>query len=168
MLFLILWIICEALGMFAYLSNYWKDDIVSKIIWSTATTLCAIGISAIITFFAWIIVDCFADTSVINIETHELAAMSDTNVISRCPSEDGMQYVFLIETEDGFKMETANATKESYINFTEDDDTPYVDIFYHDYKNKVARWLLPNETKPTYCFYIPEGSIADNYNIDLS
>lgn len=74
-----------------------------------------------------------------------------------------VHYYFMTETEHGYKLQNIAASK-AYIKY---DTEPRIVIengseFKHWYNNI---WAFPVSTH--YTIYVPEGTILNNYNIDL-
>lgn len=77
--------------------------------------------------------------------------------------KDSIYYYYMTETEYGYELRNVAASK-AYIKY---DTEPRIVIkngcgFKHWYNNI---WAFPTHTH--YTIYIPEGTILNNYNIDL-
>lgn len=77
--------------------------------------------------------------------------------------KDSIHYYYMIETERGYKIQDI-AASNAYIKY---DTNPRIVIengcgFKHWYNNI---WAFPVRTH--YTIYVPEGTILNNYNIDL-
>ena len=77
--------------------------------------------------------------------------------------KDDIHYYYMIETERGYKLQDIAASK-AYIKY---DTKPRIVVengcgFKHWYNNI---WAFPTRTH--YTIYVPEGTILNNYNIDL-
>ena len=78
-------------------------------------------------------------------------------------SESDVYYYYMIDTERGYVMQNIKASK-AYIKY---DTKPRIAVengcgFKHWYNNI---WAFPTRTH--YTIYVPEGTILNNYNIDL-
>ena len=78
-------------------------------------------------------------------------------------TKDRIYYYYMTETEHGYKLQNVDASK-AYIKY---DTEPRIVIedgcgFKHWYNNI---WAFPAHTH--YTIYVPEGTILNNYNIDL-
>jgi hypothetical protein len=78
-------------------------------------------------------------------------------------TKNSIRYYYMIKTERGYKLQDVSAS-EAYIKY---DAEPRIVIgngcgFKHWY-NYI--WALPVHTH--YTIYVPEGTILNNYNIDL-
>ena len=101
--------------------------------------------------------------------TTPLVAMQDgtgTFVRSMHVKED-LNYFYLYPDENGKGIASGQAkAKYSYINYTEKE--PYV-VFHHAKKFDSFFWnLITFPWTDEYYFYIPEGSIVQDYTIDLN
>lgn len=97
-------------------------------------------------------------------ETQEIYAINDNYVI-RHRSSESMKYCYMILSDDGYCYKEAPAVKSSFI-YT--NDTPHVDVYQYQYANSIVRWLWSAPIKEDkYIFFIPEGSITNNYIIDM-
>lgn len=90
-------------------------------------------------------------------------ASNDTFFLGTGAVKDDVRYYYMIETERGYKLQNVAASK-AYIKY---DTNPRIVIengcgFKHWYNNI---WALPVHTHVT--IYVPEGTILNNYNIDL-
>ena len=64
----------------------------------------------------------------------------------------------------GYKAETVDASN-AYIEFT--DEQPYVSLVTYQFKDQWRNYFTIPYNYEDIFFYIPEGSILQNYNIDL-
>lgn len=88
---------------------------------------------------------------------------SGTFFLGTGSAKDSIYYYYMIETERGYALQSVAASK-TYIKY---DTKPRIVIengcgFKHWYNNI---WAFPTHTR--YTIYIPEGTILNNYNIDL-
>ena len=102
----------------------------------------------------------------------ELAAIAtDSSVSGRFFLGSGyingyQTFSYLTKGEDGwFRLSSAEANASTVY---ESDETPYVEYFY--WKDVPPWWVSPfvlfNKHEPvTYDFYVPEGSVLNNYQI---
>lgn len=103
-------------------------------------------------------------------QTHIVSLSDGTSVegkiyLHRGYVKETLSYYYIIETEYGYKAETALADK-AYIKYT--NRQPYVIKYKETISNDFVRWAFGDIDNVNYTFYIPEGSIAtDYYNIDL-
>lgn len=75
-------------------------------------------------------------------------------------------YYYIKEIEGKGLVTDYNYAEHSYINYVEDSESPYL----KEVKCGIDPdwyWILVPMEEYEYYFYIPEGSITNNYNIDL-
>lgn len=97
-------------------------------------------------------------------ETQEIYAIND-NYVGRYRGSESMKYCYMVSSDDGYCYKETPADQSSFI-YT--NDTPHVDIYQYQYTNNIVRWLWSIPIKGNkYIFFIPEGSITDNYIIDM-
>lgn len=79
--------------------------------------------------------------------------------------DEELQYTFVVKDELGYTVEQVKA-KNCYVKYTQED--PYALPLYKKY-GAFAKFWLGNDTASTdaYVFYLPEGTIIQEYNIDL-
>ena len=75
-----------------------------------------------------------------------------------------MKYTFVKKDAFGYTVEQVNADG-CYVRYT--DDTPRAVPIKEHYNGWVKFWVGADEAKNGYIFYLPEGSIIEQYNIDL-
>ena len=79
--------------------------------------------------------------------------------------DDELSYTYMHYVEGcGYKAETVDASN-AYIEFT--DEQPYVSIVRYQFKDGWRNYFTIPYNSGDAFFYIPEGSILQNYNIDL-
>ena len=102
----------------------------------------------------------------------DLVALKDTNIsyIRRSYSNDVLKYIYLYE-EEGKGLATGSIpANQSYINYIEENEQPYIVGIDYMFTNPYARFfLIDSFINAEYCVYIPTGSIVveDEYKIDL-
>lgn len=78
-------------------------------------------------------------------------------------ADEQLYYYFVLNTEHGFKVENVSA-KDTYIRY---DSQPRIiikrAIGFKNWYNYI--WAIPIKTQNV--IYVPEGTIINNYNIDL-
>jgi len=99
---------------------------------------------------------------------HRIYAMQDNQIyiVSRNSVNSSQRYYYMIDTDKGFKSYYAEESK-SYINYTT--GSPYVEIYKQVYKgNKIIEFLIKGTVCDSeYNFYVPKGTIKEDYSIDL-
>lgn len=77
--------------------------------------------------------------------------------------EDKAKYFYVVETDFGYAIRDVDVDG-SYIKYT--DDRCHIETYSYEFTNPVVKWFaIPMNNR--YIFYIPEGSIINNYNMDL-
>ena len=115
-----------------------------------------------------------AETVPVESTTQTLVAIQDNRDIEGRGSfisrsvETNSYYYYLVETEKGIQL-NKQLTNSSYIKYLEEGETPYVEIFTFDYKNKKLNEIFwgPCVKNDEYVFHIPKDSIISEYKIDL-
>ena len=74
------------------------------------------------------------------------------------------QYSYAIDTEFGIKIKTLSADKKIYFKY--DEGAPAL-ITSEPVYSTLAKWLSAPSYDPIYTFRIPEGSIINEYQVDL-
>ena len=74
------------------------------------------------------------------------------------------QYSYAIDTEFGIKIKTLSANEKIYFKY--DEGTPAL-ITSEPVYSTLAKWLSVPYDRPVYTFRIPEGSIINEYKVDL-
>ena len=74
------------------------------------------------------------------------------------------QYSYAIDTEFGIKIKTLSANKKIYFKY--DKGAPAL-ITSKPVYSTLAKWLSAPHYNPIYTFRIPEGSIINEYKVDL-
>ena len=74
------------------------------------------------------------------------------------------QYSYAIDTEFGIKIKTLSANKKIYFKY--DEGAPAL-ITSEPVYSTLAEWLSAPHYNPIYTFRIPEGSIINEYKVDL-
>lgn len=98
--------------------------------------------------------------------SEKIVAMSDNNLVSgraysrRCYIDEELYYQYMEELKNGGYQ--ADKVKASITTIYYDNENPRVDWYK---RRKKFLWLEKEET--VYKMYIPEGSIAEEFSIDL-
>jgi len=102
---------------------------------------------------------------------HEVKALQDneTFMISRYSSDSSLYYYYMVKNNDG-SYESRKASQDySSIKYTS--ETPKVIVYKKEAKSKIVQFFMPIREYVgdyKYVFYVPEGSIEENYNVDLN
>lgn len=132
-------------------------------------------LASIVLLAVFSIVACDAPSTVQEGYSHELIALNDdadgsvsglfflgTGSVS---SDEDLEYVFIYETEKGMTVGERKA-KSVYVRYIEDGETPRLVHYVETYDSSFWDWFLGNKDSWDV-FYIPEGSITTNFEIDL-
>lgn len=77
--------------------------------------------------------------------------------------EDELYYYYMTDTKEGFQAKKIKA-EDTYVRYS---DKPIVETYTAtNFKNKLL-WFIALPIKSFHIVYIPEGSIIENYRIDL-
>lgn len=114
-------------------------------------------------------------TKLYNTETIKLTALKDNlgiqghYFLGSGNIDSEMQYVYMYQTDDnGYKVNSIKATKATIYYLTDaENTTPYLEIATFGFSNKLRTFLFRHNYYSEYKFYIPNGSIINNYIIDL-
>ena len=103
----------------------------------------------------------------------ELVAMKDNSTIngnfflgSGSINED-QYYFYLEQTNKGIQKKKVKADHNTYLNYIENDDTPYLLIQKTRCENDIIYALSHKCYDVEYYFYIPDGSITNEFSVDL-
>lgn len=102
----------------------------------------------------------------------ELMALKDHNAsyyLRRGYANDRLNYIYLYEDDRGITTDTIPAT-QSYINYIEDNENPYLIKTCYRFKNPILNFVLIDSfINAEYSIFVPEGTIAaeGTYEIDL-
>lgn len=100
---------------------------------------------------------------------------SQTNTFLRYSSTSDLNYYYAVDTTDGIKIESVGK-KSTYIKYT--DKNFRVEKYQYKYTKKGSlyeklflykpdEFLSPKIDKYKTTFYVPKGSVVENYNVDL-
>lgn len=98
--------------------------------------------------------------------TEKIVSMSDTNMLSgrfylrRGYLDEELYYQYMEELKNGGYQ--ADKVKASITTIYYDNENPRVDWY-----KKRKKWLWFETDEPFYKMYVPEGTIADDFTIDL-
>jgi hypothetical protein len=80
-------------------------------------------------------------------------------------SDEDLEYIFIYETEKGMTVGERKA-KNVYIQYIAEGETPRLVHYIETYDSDFWDWFLGNKDSWDV-FYIPEGSITSDFEIDL-
>ena len=163
---LIVFVIVFAVGL--YLS--WREsyDLSDMLLGGFFSFLVAIMLSFVLTILGLAICVCgdtYADKASPK-ATYDVCALQDnfgTSYLGRCYYDNSLKYTFLYNDENGITAKTISSDG-AYIHYS--DEEPIV-IAYDVYSSNSVLKTLFGSVDTQYDIYIPEGSIIEDYNIDL-
>lgn len=100
-------------------------------------------------------------------DTRSLVALQDseTLVVSRYSSDSEIYYYYMQQIGNTYHPEKASQSK-SVIRYTS--DSPVVKVYKKEIPNKFIEFLTFGESHEyKYEFYLPKGSIEEDFNVDL-
>ena len=106
------------------------------------------------------------------ITTQNLCALNDTTTIEGQTFlfsgyiDEELKYRYLVETKKGIHVEEKGITN-AYIKTIEKGEQPYIEEYDSVLKSDLYYWFAVNLKDNEYVFYLPEGSITNEYNVDL-
>ena len=112
-----------------------------------------------------------APVEIITSTDHEIVALQDnlelkgSFFLGSGYVDNELSYAYMRYVDGcGYKIETVDASN-AYVEFT--DKQPYVSIVSYQFKDKWRNYFTVPYNSGDAFFYVPEGSILQNYNIDL-
>lgn len=146
--------------------NDWGE----KIWKSMLTLLTSFAISMLVLLFASICINCDAEIEYNMISDTKIVALKDNQNISGelyimggYVNED-LYYYYAIETELGYEIEKISANNV-YIKYT--DGETHIERYEGKFANKSTNlWAFPM-CKDRYIIYCPEGTVTNEFNVDL-
>jgi hypothetical protein len=107
------------------------------------------------------------ETIVNEVSTSNIYALQDNLFLSR-KNYNGTFYYYTLENVNGKGKHTEKySASNSYINYISKGEQPYVKQVKRKIKNKSLYMFYFPTPVTEYYFYIPEGSIVEEYNVDL-
>lgn len=168
-------IICLVIGIIvAIIVAYEECD------FELGPTLTLSGLFSILAFLIWVLVGMCSlivaepvSQTIAEDQAIEIYSLADGNLaegyagsfLGRGYIDEELKYTFVKKDELGYTIEQVDAD-DCYVKYTE--DTPKaVPIIYH-YGGWIKFWCgTSKNTSSSYVFYLPEGTIVEQYNIDL-
>lgn len=100
--------------------------------------------------------------------SQDLVALQDSEVLitSRFSADSTIYYYFMVRNGDTYKSRQVKQNK-SLIRYSK--EKPQIKVYKKEARYKVLNWVLPNEytNDYRYVFYVPKGTIEEDFNIDL-
>lgn len=165
-----IWIGILVISMITLAVGLHKDEcgIFGVFIWSLALV-----VGLILVFATMVLSSLFISKSSYIYEktdTEEIVALQDSTgangglwFLGSCYVDNDLYYYYMTYTENGYKASKINA-ESTYVKYS---DEAYIENYSSiDFKNKIC-YLFTIPLDSYYIAYIPEGSIIENYRIDL-
>jgi uncharacterized membrane protein YeaQ/YmgE (transglycosylase-associated protein family) len=118
---------------------------------------------------------CDTPTTTYESNSYELVALNDDADTSisglfflgtgSLSTDENLEYTFIYETPKGMTVGTRRVNSV-YIQYIEEGENPRLVRYVSKYDNQFWNWLLGNCDR-WEVFYVPQGSITTNFNIDL-
>lgn len=166
-----IWFILVVIFSFWFIKFLHDDDcsfVVGFFFWLFMTFLVFIFSIAMIGFCSSVAV-IFPQTCEKSSTEHIIALNDSTGVNGRSGFlgsgyvEDELYYYYMTDTKEGFQAKKIKA-EDTYVRYS---DEQIVETYTAtNFKNKLL-WLIALPIKSFHIVYIPEGSIIENYRIDL-
>ena len=106
------------------------------------------------------------ETKLVEVSSTEIYALQDNQFVNKRYTANNSYYLTLEEVEGKGKQIKEYRTSNSYIDYIPSNEQPYIKEVKTELKNDYW-YLIPTKSKSEYIFYIPEGSVIEEYNIDL-
>ncbi|WP_211747924.1 hypothetical protein [Paenibacillus sp. Marseille-Q4541] len=163
---LVVSVIC--IGFLIHSLIYECPDIVEGVLSIVLTVFAVVVINLVVLS----ITSTLVSSSYVKVTQSELVALQDSNSNSRNfflgtgGTKGSINYTYITKENDEMKMNSLNVEVASLI-YSPD---PRIEKYEKYFDNKVIRFIFgdqPLYTDTTYKLYIPEGTIKENYNVDL-
>lgn len=167
------WIIIGGIVCMAIIINILFDkwnDLTDKFFYSFMAILLSVLITAFVLFLASgttssvteIEYDIASDTKIIALKDNQ-NVNGNFYIFGGYVDED-LYYYYAYETEFGYKTEKLKADN-AYIKYT--DEEPHIERYVGDFANEGAYfWGVPM-CDDRYIIYVPEGTVTNEFNVDL-
>ena len=117
---------------------------------------------------------CFPQVPASELQVIELQALKDNDeiygsfFIGSGTINKKQYYYYLTETPKGVQQQKIEANHNVYLNYTKEGDTPRIEVQKFKCGNELLHFLSHGMGDYSeYYIYIPEGSIAHEFSIDL-
>jgi hypothetical protein len=170
MLYIILVIVLGVTGvLIAVLDS--DNDFWEKFGMGIAQGLFGAVVAFFICFITSVIVDGVADKEYVKIDENKIIALQDGSSVSGrfflgSGSFDGtMKYVYMTSTNNEMSMDSVRVESAKLLY----SDLTKIETYKSYYTNKTVRYLFGKESwdHNIYKIYIPEGTVKQNFNVDL-
>jgi hypothetical protein len=160
-------IVCCAIGI-VIINRSWIDDLADTIL----HILLGVLFGIVISLFVGVIASFVFDTKMKLSSTKEIYALEDNITTSGefflgTGYVDGnMEYFYVVKDGKGKRIDSIEANK---VTIVDHEGKPHIKVYEPRFKSKFVASLfdVPFALDNYYEFYIPKGTIKQNYNIDL-
>lgn len=146
------------------------DGFLAGLGWTTVIGLVGCLIGLVVLLISSAIADCSAEKTYYTVEDTEIYALQD-NVgvegsfyLGSGHIDDNLKYFYVKQTDLGYTVCDVNAD-DAYIQYTS--DKCHLVRRSYKFNNRFVRLIAMPMENDKYIFYIPDGSIINNYAIDL-
>ena len=152
-----------------------KEPITAEVFWCSLIAFIIMGLVVGVFFALPFIETAEMGPKVPNGEPYkiELVALKDNNAVNgnfflgTGTIEEDQYYFYLTKTEKGIQQRKLKNTDDVYLNYTENADTPHIIVQKCRCANPVINFLALGPTFTEYYIYVPEGSITNEFSVDL-
>lgn len=127
-------------------------------------------LSVLVWLFASLIISAFAETDYYVASDTKIIALKDNQNINGSfyimggYVDEDLYYYYAAETELGYKTEKVSA-ENSYIKYT--DDAAHIETYRAEFTNDYVNFFAFPMHDNRYIIYCPEGTVTNEFDIDL-
>ena len=146
------------------------NDFGDKIAYSVIILLTSFIISLLVWLFASIVISCSAEIEYGMVSDTKIIALKDNQNISGSfyvmggYVDEDLYYYYATETEFGYKTEKIKADN-AYIKYT--DGETHIEKYEGEFANNNAYFFGGCICDDRYIIYCPEGTVTNEFNVDL-
>ncbi|MBR2506850.1 MAG: hypothetical protein IKB70_08160 [Bacilli bacterium] len=153
--------------------------IIGLIVWARAAIDCSSVFIGFSLAFCWSLIALFITAGIVTVfpteirtdiepRVEQIYAIEDNNYIFKSTMDNTPQYSYMTTDEFGFTIYTVDNASFVIIPKDEKEVTPHVYIYEETFTSPFLAKLFAGTTVDhKYVFYIPEGTICTEYNIDM-
>lgn len=167
--FIISLIVTIAIIVYMFREESWCWSFWEILGWGFLTLICATGIAVVVTIISSSIAEVDADKTYHLSEDIEIYALQDNITtdgsffLGSGHIDDELKYFYVEKTDLGYTIKNVDAD-QAYIQYTS--DRCHIEKQSYTFNNWFVR-LIAIPLNDRYVIYIPEGSIVNNYSVDL-
>lgn len=124
--------------------------------------LVLLGVSAIVSCFAEVDYNMVSDTKIIALKDNQ--NVNGNFYIMGGYVDEELYYYYATETEFGYKTEKVSA-ENSYIKYTNEET--HIEEYEVEFVNDYVYWFAMPMQLDRYIIYCPEGTVTNEFNVDL-